>query len=97
MAEIVSVKKLLSRKSLTIPSYQRPYKWTTQNVDDLLCDIQNAIKESKSYSDYKYRVGTVILNDNAIVDGQQRIITLSLISLYLDENFSIAPADIFFT
>ena len=53
MAEIVSVKKLLSRKSLTIPSYQRPYKWTTQNVDDLLCDIQNAIKESQSYSDYK--------------------------------------------
>lgn len=88
MAEITSVKKLLSRKNLAIPAYQRPYKWTTQNIDDLLCDIQNAIKESKNYSDYKYRVGTVILNDNAIVDGQQRIITLSLINLYLDENFS---------
>lgn len=96
IAEIDTVDKLLQMK-LQIPNYQRPYKWTSKHVSELLDDIDTAIEESKKYKDkYKYRIGTVILHSNPddkgndvfnIVDGQQRIITLSLIKYTLDNSF----------
>lgn len=81
--QIVSVKELLAR-NITIPDYQRPYKWTRRNVIELLDDIQKAIADSQKKNNFKYRVGTVILFKNTegqyeVVDGQQRLITLSLI------------------
>jgi hypothetical protein len=64
--------------NLVIPDYQRPYKWTAKNVIQLLNDIVDAKKENKE----TYRVGTLILHQDEglynIVDGQQRIITFSL-------------------
>jgi len=95
MADIVSVRELLLR-DLCIPKYQRPYKWSVQNVDNLLCDIQDAVKESEKFVGFKYRIGTVILNRNDIVDGQQRLITLTLLNLYLDNEFSNALTKIKF-
>ena len=90
-AEIRSVEELLGRE-LQIPPYQRPYKWTKKNITDLLLDIETSIREAKKYKDFKYRVGTVILHANTeeekptydIVDGQQRILSFLLLSLYLD-------------
>ncbi|MGI6369586.1 MAG: DUF262 domain-containing protein [Ignavibacteria bacterium] len=75
--------------NLVIPPYQRPYKWTARNAIRLLDDIIEAKNENKE----TYRIGTLILhydekskdeNDKKkpeynIVDGQQRIITLSLL------------------
>ena len=91
MAYIENVKEVLSY-NLKIPGYQRPYKWTTDNIDDLLNDIQNAIDDYKRYNrDFKYRIGSCILHQDDeiynIVDGQQRILSLVLINLYLDEDF----------
>lgn len=66
---------------LTIPNYQRPYKWTAKNAIQLLDDIVEAKKENKEV----YRVGTLILHHDLseqcynIVDGQQRIITFTLL------------------
>ena len=56
-----------------IPPYQRPYKWTAKNVNQLISDIL-AFKERK-----QYRLGTLVLHNDEIVDGQQRIITLALL------------------
>lgn len=91
MAEIVSVDQLLKMR-LDIPAYQRPYKWTIRNMEELLGDISNAIVDADRYRvDFKYRVGTIILHKNGkvfdIVDGQQRIISLVLLSLYLNDKF----------
>jgi len=67
--------------NLVIPNYQRPYKWTAKNVIQLLDDIIDAKNENKE----TYRVGTLILHQKGeestfnIVDGQQRIITFSLL------------------
>lgn len=87
MQKIISINELLSIKNLNIPEYQRPYKWNTKNVQDLLEDIENAIENSKKYDNFKYRIGTVILNEDEnkinIVDGQQRIITLTLLEKFL--------------
>ena len=77
-AEIVSVARLL-QMNLSIPRYQRPYKWTRRNVLDLVNDIKTVI-EDRNHG--RYRVGSVILLKNGdcfdIVDGQQRIITFVL-------------------
>lgn len=64
---------------LLIPEYQRPYKWTAKNVNQLLDDIIYARNENKEV----YRVGTLILhkdeNGYNIVDGQQRTTTFALL------------------
>lgn len=65
---------------LTIPEYQRPYKWTVKNANQLLDDIEDAMNANKEV----YRVGTLILHFDKdgnynIVDGQQRTITFSLL------------------
>lgn len=93
MAGIVSIDELLN-KNLDIPDYQRPYKWTIQNIEALLCDIEKAINEFRAYGNgYKYRIGTIILHKDSgkdvldIVDGQQRIISLLLLKLYFESGF----------
>ena len=65
---------------MTIPEYQRPYKWTAKNANQLLDDIIRAKNENKEV----YRVGTLILHVDEkdtynIVDGQQRTITFALL------------------
>ncbi|WP_296315179.1 DUF262 domain-containing protein [Winogradskyella sp. UBA3174] len=90
-AKIISINEIFhDNKNLNIPDYQRPYKWNEVNVQQLIEDIilhQN-IEE--------YRLGTIVLheykdaNNNEvldIVDGQQRLITLSLISLAIEMQF----------
>lgn len=88
---IFSVEEYLKIESLTIPSYQRPYKWTLKNISDMMQDIDEAIRMQDSLgSDYKYRFGTIILNaeNNCynIVDGQQRTISLLLLCSLVYEN-----------
>lgn len=46
MAEIKSINELL-KMDLDIPDYQRPYKWSIQNIENLLSDITNAISDSE--------------------------------------------------
>ena len=85
--KIISVAELLSVASLTIPEYQRPYKWDKSNLASLFNDI-------KTQSDKPaYRLGTIVLhrseNDEGnavlnIVDGQQRTLTLMLTVLAIN-------------
>ncbi|GHV28992.1 hypothetical protein AGMMS4952_13950 [Spirochaetia bacterium] len=76
--QITAVKELLLMDNLQIPPYQRPYKWTIKNVNQLIDDIISHKKKSS------YRIGTLVLYKNNgrfdIVDGQQRTITLTLIA-----------------
>ena len=88
IAEIIKLGKVYSL-NLKIPEYQRPYKWTGKNVNNLIDDIISNKNKSE------YRLGTLVLhqtkenNDDIfeIVDGQQRIITLMLILCALSENY----------
>lgn len=95
----ISVNELLNM-DLKLPVYQRPYKWTRKNVADLLNDIGTAIEDNRrpDYNGFKYRVGTIIIHNKKdetgntternIVDGQQRLITLSLIKRALYPAFT---------
>ena len=75
-SKIISVRELLADSSLAVPQYQRPYKWTGKNINQLFSDI--AIHKDKS----SYRLGTIVFHQDGdrknIVDGQQRTISLLL-------------------
>ena len=75
--EIISIRDLVLKPNLYIPKYQRAYKWTIKNVNQLIDDI--LLFQTKS----AYRLGTIVLHKESdklnIVDGQQRTITLFLI------------------
>lgn len=85
-ANVITVERLL-QMNLRIPSYQRPYKWSRRNVEELLQDIRGSLGKGTS----KYRIGTVILDASrddgklGIVDGQQRVLTLLLINRLLND------------
>lgn len=76
-----SVIEKLPWDKLNIPEYQRPYKWTSKNVNQLISDIISFKDQSV------YRLGTLVLHSNNgkldIVDGQQRIVTIALLLSYL--------------
>lgn len=71
---------LTESKMYFIPEYQRPYSWQVDNVGQLLDDLETSFTSK----DPEYFIGSIICikkSDNyfEVVDGQQRLTTLSLI------------------
>ena len=77
-ASFYTIQDLL-RTSLSIPEYQRPYRWNLKNVEQLLTDIF----KNQSDGHIVYLIGTVIVHTHEdsfyLVDGQQRVTTLCLL------------------
>lgn len=74
--------------NLTLPSYQRPYSWSFKSTNTLFIDTYEAFKDEIK----EYRLGSVILHKESsekynIVDGQQRLTTLSIL-LYCLGNYN---------
>ena len=88
-----SIFDLLNKDNLAIPDYQRPHKGTKRKIEELLTDISKAIEEGQKYGEsYRYRIGTILIHNSQdgnlyIVDGQQRIISIALVCLYLLPSF----------
>ncbi|MFD0990471.1 DUF262 domain-containing protein [Mariniflexile jejuense] len=86
-SRVVSVKEFLSNRYLTIPIYQRPYKWNHNHVGQLVNDIKTFKNKPL------YRFGTIVIHKEEtnsaynIVDGQQRTITILLIIHALIEKY----------
>lgn len=95
-AKILKIDDVLEL-NLRIPDYQRPYKWTIKHVQQLLDDLLTHFRNQEQV----YRIGTVVIHkynekDEVkldIVDGQQRLITLSLLlhSLGSEKNLLNQP------
>ncbi len=83
-----------SSKNFIIPVYQRPYSWTKSNCDTLFNDLMSI--HFKKYQSHFFGGGVYITNEKAghseyiIIDGQQRITTVSILLLairnYIIEN-----------
>lgn len=63
-----------------IPSFQRAYTWQTENIAQLVTDLQDACHDP----DTPYFLGSLILVHDGqtkyqVIDGQQRLISLSII------------------
>ena len=91
--ENVLVKEVFNKNNLSIPPYQRIYTWKKEQVKTLMDDIVT-LKEN-----IVYHIGSIILHEhsnsnkengkdkvNDVVDGQQRLVTLSLILNALGED-----------
>ncbi|GAB6393952.1 MAG: DUF262 domain-containing protein [Bacteroidales bacterium] len=98
--ELKSISKLLGM-NFFIPSYQRGYRWTEQQVKDLLNDICNFKPEKDEWyclqplvvkeitEDMKQNFNLKSEKDDnkwyEVIDGQQRLTTISLIIHYFNE------------
>lgn len=81
-AEIPLGKLFSNDFDFVIPEYQRPYTWGTDETMQLLSDLQSALERD---TDEPYFLGSVVLvkeegvTKSEVIDGQQRLTTLSLI------------------
>ena len=70
----------------TIPLYQRPYAWTTEQAGELLEDLLASLGNGNEPIDNvnPYFLGSIVLikgdkSDAQVVDGQQRLSTLTIL------------------
>ena len=81
---VQSLRQIFLQDELTfiIPAYQRGYKWTKEHVRHLLESIESKLKICQNADQY-FCLQNITLCDSEeglrVVDGQQRLITLTLI------------------
>lgn len=77
--------------SLRVPPYQRPYSWTVEQTEALMDDLLAAFERHRDGAPEPYFLGCVVLAkqeheaDSAVIDGQQRLTTLTLLFACLAE------------
>ncbi len=105
LGEAKSVRALLGGAKYAIDYYQREYKWETKQVVDLIEDLTSKFLEDHESDDERqavedygyYFLGSIIISHkdgaNYIVDGQQRLTTLTLLLIYLNHLQKRLPED----
>ena len=83
---IENVKYIFKKRIYNIPEYQRGYKWSEKDVNALLNDINNFQAEGDKF--YCLQNITIKKQKNSeniyeVIDGQQRLTTLSILLSYL--------------
>ncbi|MCU9533701.1 DUF262 domain-containing protein [Streptococcus sp. CSL10205-OR2] len=83
--KLIKVSEIFSNVSYEVPIYQRNYAWGTDQIEQLIDDIETANSD--------YFIGNLIVNqkDNnvyEVIDGQQRLTTLFILERYLGMTFS---------
>ena len=90
-----NVRTLLGGVKYSIDFYQREYKWETKQVDELIDDLTSRFLEDHNDSDEReavanyghYFLGSIVISHKGgklfIIDGQQRLTTLTLLLIYL--------------
>lgn len=86
----------------SIPPYQRPYSWTTEQAGELLSDVLSFIEDEARPIEYSnpYFLGSVVLIKEVekpeadVVDGQQRLTTLTILLSVLRDFESESPSEV---
>ena len=90
-AEYPVAKIFSSDFDYAIPSYQRPYAWTEVQAGDLFSDLYDFFVKEK---DETYFLGSIVLIKDEgkphaeVIDGQQRLTTLTILLAALTSYFS---------
>ena len=93
LLKILPINNLLGEQ-FYVPSYQRGYRWTTRQVQELLDDIWTFRKEveNKSKEEF-YCLQPLVVSKQGhewvLIDGQQRLTTIYLILTYLNPILTI--------
>ena len=75
----------------TMPVYQRPYSWTTEETGELLTDLLGAMDAGEAQEPDPYFLGSIVLisrpnsSMHEVIDGQQRLTTLTILFCVLRE------------
>lgn len=87
---LLTLPEIFADKFYTVPDYQRGYAWDAEQVSDLLRDIGHQIDDGVTQCHY---TGTIVLtkvgssgNNYHVVDGQQRLTTLTILLRILAEH-----------
>ena len=107
-----SLKQLLQNTKYSIHYYQREYMWQRKHIEELIDDLTSEFldyyvpgDDRKDVQDYgAYFMGSIVLagRENAVIDGQQRFSSLTLLLMYLNnrlrslcQNYSMIEQMIF--
>ena len=94
-AKVRAMRELLAGNKYAIDYYQREYRWKKKQVTELIDDLASEFLESHEEGNERgdvakyghYFLGSIIINDDGeqkfIVDGQQRLTTLTLLLIFL--------------
>jgi uncharacterized protein with ParB-like and HNH nuclease domain len=103
MSNLLTLKTIneLKEESFYIPSYQRGYRWTPKEVEDLLDDISEFTPRYVEDTDKKtwYCLQPIVVKKKSddqyeVIDGQQRLTTIYLILKYLSSRL-VDPKKLF--
>jgi len=90
-----SVQQLLQSQFFSIDEYQREYKWEKEHINVLISDLSTTFynhyrpgDDTSAVSNYgEYFLGSIIISKrngkNYLIDGQQRVTSLTLLLIYL--------------
>lgn len=91
-----SIRELFTGVKYSIHYYQREYQWQRKQVEELIEDLTGEFMEYYSEDHERnevekyghYFMGSVVLteDENAIIDGQQRLTSLSLLLLFITKH-----------
>lgn len=89
-----NLKQLLQNTKYSIHYYQREYMWQRKHIEELIDDLTSEFLEyyvpgdsREKVADYgAYFMGSIVLagRENAIIDGQQRFSSMTLLLIYLN-------------
>ena len=92
-----SLTKILSHRRFTVDVFQREYRWGRKQIEQMLSDFQDTFEEFYDPNNHDtpeevenygyYYMGCIICtggSPNKIIDGQQRLTSLTLLLIYLN-------------
>lgn len=94
-AKEYTLQEILNGKKYTVDYFQREYSWKKENIEQLIYDLTTAFFDEyrsthiiQNVANYNtYFMGSLVLSDkngnSSIIDGQQRITSLTLLLIYL--------------
>lgn len=94
-AQSRTIREILSGVKYSVDYYQREYKWETKNISELLEDLETQFMDNYEETHERWQVqqyspyflGSIVINqergENYIIDGQQRLTSLTLLFIFL--------------
>ena len=92
-----TLRQILNGNRFTVNYYQREYRWGRKQIEQLIDDLTASFQsyyDSENHTDTSevenygyYYMGSIIRtggNDREIIDGQQRLTSLTLLLIYLN-------------
>lgn len=85
-SEDIDIESLFAGRFFNIPRFQRPYSWDDENIQDLWDDVMSADGDD-------YFIGSMVVyreskQEFSIVDGQQRLTTITLLLCAIRDAFA---------